>query len=184
MSEAAQKTIEERARELATNPEIHDPEALRFLIQGFTQKTLDLVREVTVRDAIMAACRRLAAGHRGQCGVTDAIAMVLSQSRSLDENVQVTFTAIPMTDTGFKLPDGEGADILSREDERGHFARATSTKDSRILADVGPYPTHAEAIQRVHEKAIEALGFGASSSTGDFADALRAAMGGGSTQVH
>lgn len=175
-----EKTIEERAQALAMNPDLHDPEALRFLMQGFTQKTLDLVRELAMRDAVISAVRRLADGHRGTCGVTDAIGMVLSQDISSMASVQIT--AIPLSSKGFTMPDGEGAQVQSREDAKGHYARAVSLRDRRVLAEVGPFPSHQEAIQAVNLQALEALGFrdGASAagpSGADFAEALRAAMG-------
>lgn len=178
------KTIEERAQALAMNPEIHDPEALRFIMRGFAAKTLDLVRELALRDAVITTCRRLAESHVGQCGITDAIGLVLSQK--LGDGLQVQLTPIAMTDKGFKMPDGEGCDIYTREDEKGHYARATSTKDGRVLAEVGPYPAKSEAIHNVHVKVLEALGFedavpvgtGGSTAPGpsDITEAVRAAM--------
>lgn len=173
------KTIEERAQALAMNPDLHDPEALRFMMKGFAQKTLDLVREVAMRDAVISACRRLAECHAGECGITDAIGMVLSQKLGNVMNVHVT--AIPVTDQGFEMPDGEGCNIETRSDDKGHYARAKSTKDGRVLASVGPYPSKAEATHNVHLKALEALGFqdvapGASSAQSDLAEAVRAAM--------
>jgi len=182
-----EKTIEERAQALAMNPELHDPDALKYLMKGFAQKTLDLVREVAMRDAVIGTCRRLAESHAGQCGITDAIGMMLSQK--LGSSMHVNVTAIAMTDQGFTMPDGEGCQIATREDDKGHYARAVSTKDARILAEVGPYASKGEAIHHAHVKVLEALGFedavpvgpgSASMAPGptDIVEAVRAAMAG------
>lgn len=156
------------------NPDLHDPDALRFLMKGFTEKTVDLVRELAMRDAVIAAVRRLADGHRGTCGVTDAIGMVLSQDISSIKSVQVT--SIPLTASGFTMPDGDGARVQSREDATGHYARAVSIKDRRVLAEVGPLPSHHEAIAAVNLQALEALGF-TDGEPSELSEAVRAAMG-------
>jgi hypothetical protein len=180
------RALGERAKKLANNPEIHDPEALRFLLDGFAAKTLDLVRELATRDALIETCKALANSHQGACGITDAIAIVLNQRLS-SEVVKVT--QIPITEKGFNLPNGEGVVIEGRTDVRGHWARALSIKDGREVARVGPFPDAEQATEAIQRASLEVLlgsvVGGSKSDAPGVGDLIRMAMGRRSDgQVH
>lgn len=176
----SEKTIEERAAALGQDPTIHDPEALRYLIECAALVTKDLRGELAMRDALIQSCIKLADTHAGQCGVTDTIAQLLRACPSTvpAANVEIINPELINPDNAH-LIKGQTAKTADGK----WMARAVVMGTGQVIAEVGPEPTREAAQQALHE-AIIASGAVEVDINDQLDAAIAAAMGRQSGAVH